>query len=221
LVGFEAPFEPFARGILIHDLKDKNGIKFKLEKKMSRFISALAFLALLFPASRLLAVEVCLVNDSDRTAIITVISGSERFEKRIKPKSHAFVLIADTKDDRVVIAQSVDESSPDQVTSSTKVVDTKVLTEHVNRLNFCYVHGTEADGLRMDLLAFVCLDIVPHQWGREPLEHERFPHVKSELIQSLKSTTEVDPLSSGSLRKFVRFFSLGEQSDAFKLPVAP
>jgi hypothetical protein len=177
---------------------------------MSRFVTAFALMILFSPASHLFAIEVCLVNDSDRTAIVTVISGTERYEKRLKPKSHAFVLIADTQDDRVVIAQTVDESSPDKSTASTKVVGTKVLTEHVNRLNFCYVHETEEDGLRMDVLAYVCLDIVPHQWGKEPSD-KRFPQVKAELIQSLTNTTEIEPESKANLKKFVRQFSLGEQ----------
>lgn len=179
---------------------------------MSRFMTAVAFLVLLFPASRLFAIEVCLVNDSKHTTVITVISGSDRFEKRLEPKSHAFVVLVDTKDDRVVIAQTVDESNPDRVSSSIKVVDTKVLSEHVNRLNFCYVHGTEEEGLRMDLLAFVCLDIVPHRWGKEPSEDERFPQLKAELVKSLKSTTEIDPKSNASLKKFVHQFSLAERN---------
>ncbi len=73
---------------------------------MFRFVTVCAFLTWLLPASSLFAIDVCLVNDSDLTAIVTVISGSERIEKSLKPRSHAFVLIADTKDDRVVIAQA-------------------------------------------------------------------------------------------------------------------
>jgi hypothetical protein len=179
---------------------------------MSRFLTAVAILVLLFPSSQLFAIEVCLVNDSKNTTIITVISGLDRFEKRLEPKSHAFVVLADTKDNRVVIAQTVDESRPDKVSSSIKVVDTKVLSEHVNRLNFCYVHGTEEEGLRMDLLAFVCLDIVPHQWGNEPSENERFPQLKAELVKSLKHTTEIDPKSNASVKKFVHQFSLAESN---------
>ncbi len=179
---------------------------------MSRYMTAVAFLVLLFPASRLFAIDVCLVNDSKHTTVITVISGSDRFEKRLEPKSHAFVVLADTKDDRVVIAQTVEESSADNVNSSIKIVDTKVLSEHVNRLNFCYVHGTEEEGLRMDLLAFVCLDIVPHRWGKESSEDERFPQLKAELIKSLKSTTESDPKSNAILKKFVHQFSLAERN---------
>ena len=179
---------------------------------MSRYMTAVAFLVLLFPASRLFAIDVCLVNDSKHTTVITVIPGSDRFEKRLEPKSHAFVVLADTKDDRVVIAQTVEESSADNVNSSIKVVDTKVLSEHVNRLNFCYVHGTEEEGLRMDLLAFVCLDIVPYRWGKEPSEDERFPQLKAELVKSLKSTTEIDPKSNANLKKFVHQFSLAERN---------
>ncbi len=82
-----------------------------------------------------------------------------------------------------------------------------MLTENVNRLNFCYVHGTDAEGLRMDLLAFVCLDIVPHRWVKEPAS-EDFLQLKSKLIQSLISTTEVDPKSGADLKKFVSQFSL-------------
>ena len=179
---------------------------------MSRFLIAFVILVLLFPSSRLFAIDVCLVNDSKHTTVITVISGSDRFEKRLEPKSHAFVVLADTKDDRVLIAQTVDESSPEKVSSSIKVVDTKVLSEHVNRLNFCYVHGTEEEGLRMDLLAFVCLDIVPHRWGKEPSEDERFLQLKAELIKSLRSTTESDPKSNANLKRFVHQFSLAERS---------
>ena len=112
----------------------------------------------------------------------------------------------------MVIAQTVEESSADNVNSSIKVVDTKVLSEHVNRLNFCYVHGTEEEGLRMDLLAFVCLDIVPYRWGKEPSEDERFPQLKAELVKSLKSTTEIDPKSNANLKKFVHQFSLAERN---------
>jgi hypothetical protein len=109
---------------------------------MFRFVLALASLFSQCPASELLASEMCFINDSDRTAIFIVISGSERYEKRLEPKSHEFVLVTDTRDDRVVIAQTVEELGPDKLRGTVKVVDSKVLTEHVNRLNFCYVHGT-------------------------------------------------------------------------------
>ncbi len=178
---------------------------------MSRIVTVLAFLATFFPAIRLFSIEVCLVNDSDRTAIITMIAGTERYERRLKPRTHAYVLIADTKDDRVVIAQTLDESNPDKLTSPIKVVDTKVITGDANRLNFCYVHGTETAGLRMDLFAFVCLDIVPQRWGKEPSEDERFPRVKSQFIKSMRSTTEIDPNSNSHLKKFVWQFSIAGQ----------
>ena len=146
-----------------------------------------------------------------------MISGSERYEKRLEPKSHEFVLVTDTRDDRVVIAQTVEELGPDKLRGKVKVVDSKVLTEHVNRLNFCYVHGTGGEGLRMDLMAFVCLDIVPHRWGKEP-SYEDFPHVKSTLINSLAVTTEIDPKSDMALKKFVLQFTHVGQSESPKLP---
>ena len=64
----------------------------------------------------------------------------------------------------------------------------------------------------MDLLAFVCLDIVPHRWGKEPSEDERFLQLKAELIKSLRSTTESDPKSNANLKRFVHQFSLAERS---------
>jgi hypothetical protein len=187
---------------------------------MFRLGTAFASLLLFCPAFQLLASEMCFINDSDRTAIFIVISGTERYEKRLKPKSHEFVLVTDTKDDRVVIAQTVEGSSPDKMSVTTKVVDSKVLREHVNRLNFCYVHQDGAGGLRMDLLAFVCLDVVPHRWGKEPAE-EDFPYVKSKLINSLVSTMEIDPKSDMALKKFVLQFTRAEQSVAPALPVKP
>lgn len=196
---------------------------------MSRFVTALAFVAMSFPASHLFSIEVCLVNDSDRTAIITMIAGSERYERRLKPRTQTYVRIADTKDDRVVIAQALDESTPNALTSSIKVVDTKVVAGDVNRLNFCYVHGNTTEGLRMDLFAFVCLDIVPQRWGKEPSEDERFPQLKSQLIKSLRSTTEIDPNSNSHLKEFVWQFSVAaqiveegdKQSDTPKPPTTP
>lgn len=56
---------------------------------MSRFMTAVVFLVLLFPVSRLFAIDGCLVNDSKRTAVITVIAGSDHFEKSLEPKSRA------------------------------------------------------------------------------------------------------------------------------------
>jgi hypothetical protein len=44
-------------------------------------MTAVAFLVLLFGVSRLFALDGCLANDSKRTAVITVIAGSDRFEK--------------------------------------------------------------------------------------------------------------------------------------------
>jgi len=66
---------------------------------MSRFMTAVAFLVLLFGVSRLFAIDGCLVNDSKRTAVITVIAGSDRFEKSLEPKSHAFVVLAERNKD--------------------------------------------------------------------------------------------------------------------------
>ena len=177
---------------------------------MSRLVIAFAFLMLLSPTTRLLGIEVCLVNDSNRTAIITVISGAEHLEKRLIPKSHVFVSLVDNNNDRVVIAQTVDESNADQSTWSFKVVDTKVLTDNVDRLNFCYVHEAEPNELKMDLLAFVCMDIVPQTWGKEP-SNERFADVKSSLVKSLKTTKEIGPESQAKLKRFVHQFSLHDQ----------
>ena len=187
---------------------------------MFRFVLALASLFSLYPASELLASEMCFINDSDRIAIFIVISGSERYEKRLEPKSHEFVLVTDTRNDRVVIAQTVEELGPDKLRGTVKVVDSKVLTEHVNRLSFCYVHGTGGEGLRMDLMAFVCLDIVPHRWGKEP-SYEDFPHVKSKLTNSLAVTTEIDPKSDMALKKFVLQFTHVGQSESPKVPNNP
>jgi len=50
---------------------------------MSRFMTAVIFLVLLFPVSRLFAIDGCLVNDSKRTAVITMIAGSDHFEKSL------------------------------------------------------------------------------------------------------------------------------------------
>ncbi len=178
---------------------------------MNRLVQSFAILFVLFPASRLLGIDVCLINDSDRTAIVTVISGTDHFEKRLKPKSHVFVSLVDSKDDRVVIAQTVDETNADKSTWTTKVVDTKVIAEQVNRLSFCYLHEEESSGLKMDLLAYVCLDIVPQQWGKEP-SNERFEGVKAKLIRNMTSTEEIEPESSSNLKKYVRQFVLLSKS---------
>ena len=66
---------------------------------MSRYMITVVILVLLFPASRLFAMEVCLVNDSKHTTVITVISGSERFEKSLEPISHACVGLAERNRD--------------------------------------------------------------------------------------------------------------------------
>jgi hypothetical protein len=161
-------------------------------------------LALLFTAP-LFGSDVCFVNDSDRSTVITVISGTERLEKRLKPKSHEFVSLEDTNHDRVVIAQYIEESPSSPTDAAIKVVGSKSLTQKIDRRwNFCYVHGSAKEGLEMDLLGFVCLDIVPMQWNREPTT-EKYPRVRTELIASLKSTEEINPESKVDLKRFLGF----------------
>lgn len=174
---------------------------------MLRKIGAFAS-AMFFSGAPLFGADLCLVNDSDRTAIFTVINGSDHFEKQLKPKSREFVSLEDTKNDRVVITQFVSEAKATDGPPVLKVVSTKVLTEKLkDRFNFCYVHGSAEEGMRMDLFAFSCLDVVPLEWTKEPTT-EDYVLVRSKLIGSLKSTTEINPESEVNLKK--NLWTLGE-----------
>ncbi len=169
---------------------------------------------MLLTANRLFGIDVCLVNDSDCVIFVSVVAGSGRFEKSLEPKSHAFVTLEDTNDDRVVIAQKVGEPRAAHAASPIKVVSTKVLTEHqMNRRFFCYVHQTTRD-IQMDILAYDCLDIVPYRWGKDPSgdepSRENYLRIRSQLIRSLKSTSEIDPETSSGLKKSLREFPLGD-----------
>lgn len=168
---------------------------------MSRTLVLFTFSFVLFSAGRALGIDVCFVNDSDRPTKFTVISGEDRFEKLLQPKSHEFVSVEDTKHDRVVIAQILNESDASSAAGSIKVVGVKtVLNSLGGRWNFCFVHGTAAEGISMDLFGFVCLDVVPHNWHQEPSD-ERYPLVRAQLMESMKNTRDVAPDSISNLRK--------------------
>lgn len=170
---------------------------------MSRLFTAFAWM-LTLSSSPLLAIDVCLVNDTDQTTLFTVVSGTHRFERQLKPQTHEFVSLAETDDERVVIVQSTDTIIAGEAKSAMKVVGTKVLTEkEKGRWNFCYVHGTAATGLEMELLGFVCLDIVPLSYDEESTRN--FSSVKSSMIASLQSTENTRPETTVELRKNIWF----------------
>ena len=54
---------------------------------MTRFTKEFALLLMLFPTYRLFGIEACFVNDSDRAIIVTVIAGTDRFEKKSATKN--------------------------------------------------------------------------------------------------------------------------------------
>lgn len=153
-----------------------------------------AMLSWLLNTTCLFGKEVCFVNDSDRTVIFSVISGSDRFERRLKPGSHVFVTLQDSLDDRVVITQYSDESGSNEKADRIKVIRTKVLSGIIEeRWKICYVHGGGREPIQMDLLGFICLDIVALQWHEDPSD-DRYPAIKTQLFKSLFRTTEIDSL---------------------------
>lgn len=173
---------------------------------MLRKICAFAMLVM-GSASTLFGADVCLVNDSDRTAIFTVVSGAERFEKRLNPKCHEFVSLADTSDDRVVITQFANESEASGGKPVIKVVDSKVVRGKLNsRFSFCFVHGKAEEGIQMDLLGYICLDVVPLEWNKEPAA-DVYPQIRSELFNSLENTTEINPALESNLKSNLRIIT--------------
>ncbi len=121
----------------------------------------------------------------------------------MQPKSHEFVSVEDTKHDRVVIAQILNESDASSAAGSIKVVGVKtVLSSLGGRWKLCFVHGTAAEGISLDLFGFVCLDVVPYNWHQEPSD-ERYPLVRAQLMESMKNTRDVAPDSISNLRKFL------------------
>ena len=168
---------------------------------MHRVFTAFAWM-LTLSTSPLVASDVCLINDSDRVAHFTVVAGTVRFEKQLKPQTHEFVSLAATQDDQVVIVQTAENNGPNEAAPKMKVVGTKVLTDkEKDRWNFCYVRGAADTGIEMDMLGFVCLDVVPLTY--DPKATENFPEVKSKLLQSLKTTENINPESPVHLRKAI------------------
>lgn len=167
---------------------------------MIRWLTILVAWVMISTGDRLQAIEVCLVNDTDQEALFTVISGIERLEKRVPPKSRAFIDLVDAKDDRVVIAQRV-QAGPSLDGAPMTVVGTQVLKgPMVNLMNFCYVHGAAGEEVQVDLLGFRCLDIVPLDW-KAVTSREDFGRLRSALIASLRTTEEVQPESQGILKQ--------------------
>lgn len=149
--------------------------------------------------------DVCFINDSDQTILFTVVSGANRFEKRLKPRTHSFVIMDVPMDDRVVLVQTLPNS--DGITKAPmRVVNNQSLTGiSAGRWNFCYVHSNSSKSLSADLLGWVCLDIVPLDWQATTVAD--FQKTKSELLASLKSTTETDSATQSFLKKNLRFAS--------------
>lgn len=124
---------------------------------MNRLFTAFAWV-LTLTSSPLSAHDVCLVNDSDQIALFTVVSGTQRIEKKLDPKTHELITLTEALHDRVVIVQTTNDADPNKTPSKLKVVGTKVLTEQeAEHWNFCYVHNNQ-HSLEVKLLGFVCLD---------------------------------------------------------------
>jgi hypothetical protein len=171
------------------------------ERNMSRVFTAFAWM-LTLSTPPLVASDVCLINDSDRIAHFTVVAGTVRFEKQLEPQTHEFISLAATQDDQVVIVQATDKHGSNDAAPKMKVVGTKVLTDQEKeRWNFCCVRGTADTGIEMDLLGFVCLDVVPLSY--DPKATENFPEVKSKLLHSLRTTKSINPESPVHLRKAI------------------
>ncbi len=155
--------------------------------------------------------DVCLVNDSHKTTIFTVISGSEEpFERVLKPHTHSFVRLPATFDDRVVFARTVEDSN-DPTKGPSRIVNVATIQDQAkDRWSFCYVHAGDNKTLSMDLLGWVCLDVVPLSWQGTTVEDSQ--RSKEQLLNSLKGTTEVDSVPDSQLKKFLPFAGTGEKT---------
>lgn len=170
---------------------------------MNRLFTAFAWV-LTLTSSPLSAHDVCLVNDSDQTALFTVVSGTQRIEKKLDPKTHELITLTEALHDRVVIVQTINDAAPSKTPSKLKVVGTKVLTEQESgRCNFCYVRKNAEHNLEMEFLDFVCLDVVPHSY--DPKTLERLPELNSDLPKSSELTMPQAPESPVQLRKAIWF----------------
>ncbi|MFN7732006.1 MAG: hypothetical protein ACK5OB_08885 [Pirellula sp.] len=162
-------------------------------------------LAMAFLSTRIHALEVCFVNDTQQATTITVITGSDRIELQIDPRTHRFVSLPDSNDDRVVIAQSRSESKGESDSATTRVIGSQTLANRSDRRwRFCYVRPTADERMQMDLLGFACLDVVPMRWG-SPAEVAEFRQVRDRLLKSLRETTESNPDVPSTMRPLLTF----------------
>lgn len=167
-------------------------------------------LAMVFLSTRVHALEVCFVNDTQQATTITVITGSDRFELHMDPKTRRFVSLPDSNDDRVVIAQSRTELKDETGPGTIQVIGAQTLANRSDRRwSFCFVRPAEKERVQMDLLGFVCLDIVPMRWG-SPKAIAEFQAVRKSLLKSLRETTESDPDTHSTLRPLLTYLPLAD-----------
>jgi hypothetical protein len=160
---------------------------------------------MVFLSTRVHALEVCFVNDTQQATTITVITGNDRVELQVDPRTHRFVSLPDSNDDRVVIAQSRSDDSGQSDSATIHVIGSQTLANRSDRRwRFCYVRPTEDERMQMDLLGFVCLDVVPMRWG-SPAEVAEFQQVRTRLLKSLRETTESNPDAQSTMRPLLTF----------------